>query len=283
MRKGILLAASITAVYAQGTVAQDAGDAADLGTIVVTAPPLEPPRTIELGSGGNGSDEYFWGDTQQGNQNDGGSITPNDFENPDPENPAICALMSQAGLPEGCTRSFVAAGLPAVNSVISDPWQFDRLSNFAANGQQLRGHFVTSLAELRNCYSDQANDPAFCETRYRTRIRNVCNTHAIDAPTFWMILADPIPDRELCLQGADNIDLRMGVTSTERTRASWYESIAEILGLRVQYQVAMNLAVALLPWMNQYNELLVLSREWRNCATIIDAWDANGCGSSLPG
>ncbi len=283
METGILLAASITAVYAQCAVAQDGDGSLNLGTIVVTAPALDSPRTIELGTGGTVSDVYFWGDTEQGNSNGGdGSITPNDFENPTPENPAICALMSQAGFPEGCTRTFVDAGPPLVNSVISNPWQFDRLSEWARNNAQLRSHFTGSLVGLRNCYADQANDPALCESDYSARIRNVCNTHAFPFQTVTIIFADPISDRELCLRGAENIDLRMSNVAFSRALAPWYEELRNIGGFPLRYQVGLEMAIGLMTWMDQYNKLLVSSREWQNCATIISAWDANGCGSSMP-
>lgn len=275
MKRVHILTASISLLFIDSGIAQSSDpDQLDLGTIIVTAPPLQPPRAIELGVGGASSDFYFW---DQSPNRPGGSVSPTDFTNPDPERAAICALLATAGFPEGCNRTFVNAGPPQVNH-IQDPWQLDALALQAANSGLLNVYFGMSLVALRTCYGDQANDPAACETAYRTTIRNTCNMFAYTYPT----ARNDMTDRELCLAGSDDIDSRMGTIAGNRAFAPWYAEMRDV-GLPLHFQVLISLAGTFLAGIDQYNSLLISSREWKNCFLAVEAWDANECGSSLPG
>jgi hypothetical protein len=277
MKRPNFLAASIALVLSESGVAQSSGDEppADLPPIVVIAPPLEPPRSIEIGIGGGGSSVYWWDDTEQNGS--GGSVSPSDFPDPDPERAAICALLANAGFPKDCNRTFYNAGPPRIDH-IQDPWQLDTLTLQAFNSGVLNLYFGYSLVALRNCYQDQANDPAACETTYRTTIRNTCNIFASPFPT----ARNDMTDRELCLQGADAIDSRMGTIAGNRAFAPWYAELRDV-GAPLHWQVLISVAGTFLVGLDQYNSLLVSARKWQNCAIVIEAWDANECGSSLPG
>lgn len=275
-RPNIYLSTCIALTISSSAIPQtppDNGDA--LPPVSVIGTPLDP-IPVPTSRAPDHDPNYWWRQSQEpGSGNDPGYVTPAPWDNP-PESP-LCALLTAQGFPEGCTRQYVQSGPPQI-SHISDPWQFDHLGSHGQNSSVLRYFFDISLVSLRNCYSDIANDPAYCESRYSSTIRNICNIYA--RPYYGA--SNSVTDRELCNEGADNIDFRMATIVSTRTPSFWYRYFEDNqLGIIRAFYVAVDLLTPFIP-LDQYNELLVEARKFSNCVTVLNAWDSQNCGPNLP-
>lgn len=181
----------------------------------------------------------------------------------------FCALLNAQGAPQGCTRQWINDPTTNPYPTFQEPWQLELVfgANHVANW--IYGY---TTAALGICYSDIANDPLVCEANYSGTIRNICDIYV---PDFNQI-QPAHTDRELCHQGADEVDIRLAVTASDRAVADWFN--VQISGFAVgPFSVAADFVLDII-LSNQYNRALIEARRVQNCETFINAWDENNCG-----
>jgi hypothetical protein len=272
----VLLAASIALGLSSGALAQSIPpEGYELPPVVVVGSPQDP-IPVPAGNAPGRDDNYWWKPTNQPNSGgNAGEVTP-DLPEPSHSSP-YCALMVMQGFPEGCSRQYLQEGPPQIAG-ITDPWELDHLAGYAFNSHLLNMYFDYSLIALRSCYSDITNDPLHCESSYSSTIRSICNIHAQP----FQSARNDMTDRELCNQGADQIDHRMAVIASNRIPGFWFRYFEDIqIGIIRNFYVAVDLITPHLP-MDQYNELLTEARRFMNCKIVIETWDEQGCGPLIP-
>lgn len=275
-RVNVYLSVSIAiALSAEAFPQEEPPSGDELEPITVVGTPIDP---IPVPAGPNPAHNrnYWWRPTDQPGGGGGeGTVTP---EIPSP--PSIspyCAMMALQGFPDGCSRQYLQAGPPQI-SQISNPWQLDHLGGYAFNGSLLNTFFDYSAVALRNCYSDISNDPLSCESNYSNTIRNICSIHA--RPVY--SARNDMTDQELCQLGANEIEERMATIASTRNPGFWYRYFEDNqLGVIRAFYVAVDWITPFIP-LDQYNELLVEARRYANCKIIVDVWDEQGCGITLP-